>query len=66
MHRDIMAGHNMCNAIRGHLLNQQRPLYLQPKDIDGTYPWMQNASPGGVKRKAPVEWMDTGRGSRHL
>ncbi|KAI8596280.1 hypothetical protein EDD21DRAFT_408500, partial [Dissophora ornata] len=33
MHRDIMAGHNICNAIPGHLLNQQRPLYLQPKDI---------------------------------
>jgi hypothetical protein len=40
MHCDIMAGHNICNAVRGHLLEQQRPLYLQPQDGDGTYPWM--------------------------
>ncbi|KAG0244112.1 hypothetical protein BG011_003038, partial [Mortierella polycephala] len=42
IHRDIMAGHNMCNAIRGHLLEQQRPLYLQPQDSAGNYPWMQD------------------------
>ena len=34
-----MAGHNICNVIRGHLLKQERPRYLQPKDIDGNYPW---------------------------
>jgi hypothetical protein len=66
MHRDIMAGHNICNAIRGHLLEQQRPLYLQPQDNDGHYPWMQDKRssrprPGGygrqkgVKRKATDE-----------
>ncbi|KAI1302677.1 hypothetical protein EDD11_005590 [Mortierella claussenii] len=31
----------MCNVIRGHLLQQQRPLYLQPKDVNGNYPWMK-------------------------
>ncbi|KAI1314437.1 hypothetical protein EDD11_002181 [Mortierella claussenii] len=45
MHRDVMAGHNICNAIRGHLVNQVRPLYLQPMDKDGKYPWMQAAAP---------------------
>ncbi|KAG0018917.1 hypothetical protein BGZ82_000306 [Podila clonocystis] len=39
MHRDVMAGHNICNAVQGHLLKQQRPRYLQPKDINGHYPW---------------------------
>ncbi|KAG0312601.1 hypothetical protein BG000_006183, partial [Podila horticola] len=39
MHRDVMAGHNICNAVQGHLLKQQRPRYLQPKDVNGHYPW---------------------------
>jgi hypothetical protein len=39
MHRDIMAGPNMCNAIKGHLLHQKRPRYLQPVDNEGNYPW---------------------------
>lgn len=68
MHRDIMAGHNIANAVQGHLLEQQRPLYLQPVDSDGKYPWMQDSrgskprrggsgSGGkkGVKRKAMDE-----------
>ncbi|KAF9080153.1 hypothetical protein BGX23_002572, partial [Mortierella sp. AD031] len=42
MHRDVMAGHNIANAVQGHLLEQQRPLYLQPVDSDGKYPWMQD------------------------
>ncbi|KAG0197548.1 hypothetical protein BGX33_000520, partial [Mortierella sp. NVP41] len=42
MHRDVMAGHNIANAVQGHLLEQQRPLYLQPVDTDGQYPWMQD------------------------
>ncbi|KAF9930956.1 hypothetical protein FBU30_011065, partial [Linnemannia zychae] len=41
LHRDIMAGHNICNIVRGHLVNQQRPLYLQPVDDKGRYPWMR-------------------------
>ena len=40
MHRDIMAGHNICNAIRGHLEEQRRPEYLQPVDKEGRLPWM--------------------------
>ncbi|KAG0292900.1 hypothetical protein BGZ97_005482 [Linnemannia gamsii] len=39
MHRDIMAGHNMCNIIQGHLLHQKRPHYLQPYDKNGNYIW---------------------------
>ncbi|KAF9410370.1 hypothetical protein BGZ76_005528 [Entomortierella beljakovae] len=34
-----MAGHNICNIVRGHLLEQQRPEYLQPVDENGNYPW---------------------------
>ncbi|KAG0250977.1 hypothetical protein DFQ27_009114 [Actinomortierella ambigua] len=41
LHRDVMAGHNICNALLGHLEHHQRPLYLQPVAADGTYPWMQ-------------------------
>ncbi|KAG9060891.1 hypothetical protein KI688_007847 [Linnemannia hyalina] len=73
MHRDVMAGHNICNVIRGHLLKQERPRYLQPKDIDGNYPWEEKQSfrprPGGsgagghkgkgVKRKATDEGTDS-------
>ncbi|KAF9431657.1 hypothetical protein BGZ76_011867, partial [Entomortierella beljakovae] len=39
IHRDVMAGHNICNIVRGHLLEQQRPEYLQPVDENGNYPW---------------------------
>ncbi|KAF9110941.1 hypothetical protein BGX27_005676 [Mortierella sp. AM989] len=53
MHRDVMAGHNICNAIRGHLHDQQRPLYLQPVDEKGEYPWMRAANPIRYKRKVP-------------
>ena len=38
MHRDIMADRNICDVIQGHLLVQQRPLYLQSQDSDGNYP----------------------------
>ncbi|KAF9138281.1 hypothetical protein BG015_002437 [Linnemannia schmuckeri] len=65
MHRDIMAGHNICNAIRGHLLDQQRP-----KVTDGNYPWMQRKCsfkprPGGLvgregssERRRMRGWME--------
>ncbi|KAG9062117.1 hypothetical protein KI688_006843 [Linnemannia hyalina] len=43
-HRDVMAAENMTNLIQGHLVDQQRPKYLQPAAADGSYPWM--ASPG--------------------
>ncbi|KAF9289007.1 hypothetical protein BGZ74_000809 [Mortierella antarctica] len=44
LHRDTMAAHNMCNIVHEHLLHQRRPLYLQPKREDGTYPWMDGAA----------------------
>ncbi|KAG0367047.1 hypothetical protein BGZ54_004500 [Gamsiella multidivaricata] len=43
MHRDVMSGHNICNVIRGYLLHQRRPAYLQPVDDSGNYPWEQAA-----------------------
>ncbi|KAF9131271.1 hypothetical protein BGX30_013177 [Mortierella sp. GBA39] len=42
MHRDVMAGHNMCNAVKTHLLMQTRQLYLQPVDDEGHYPCMED------------------------
>ncbi|KAK3827375.1 MAG: hypothetical protein J3R72DRAFT_457060 [Linnemannia gamsii] len=42
MHCDVMAGHNMSNIIKTHLLAQTRPLYLQPVDDEGHYPWMED------------------------
>lgn len=32
----------MCNIVKGPLLHQQRPKYLQPIDKDGHYPWMED------------------------
>jgi len=49
-----MAGHNMCNIVQGHLLEQQRPLYLQPVTKNGVYPWMKDLSSSEVKREAPI------------
>lgn len=34
-----MAAHNMVNILRAQLEKQERPLYLQPVDKDGNYPW---------------------------
>ncbi|KAF9922721.1 hypothetical protein FBU30_007142 [Linnemannia zychae] len=50
---------NMNNAIKDHLMHQQRPLYLQPQRRDGTYPWMDittasDGSGGGVGEGAGV------------
>ncbi|KAF9951295.1 hypothetical protein BGZ72_007152 [Mortierella alpina] len=42
VHRDVLAAHNLSNVIFGHLKEQTRPLYLQPVDDDGHYPWMAN------------------------
>lgn len=49
MHRDELAGHNMCNIIQGHLLDQERPQYLQPVYADGTLVWAQNKDKYHVK-----------------
>jgi hypothetical protein len=48
MHRDIMAGHNMCNIIQRHLLLQKRPYYLQPYDKNGNYIWEMKDSAQSV------------------
>jgi hypothetical protein len=44
MHRDVMAGHNICNVVRGHLFHQERPLYLQPVDEKGNHPLMSRSN----------------------
>ena len=49
MHRDVMTGHNMVNIVRSHLLTQQRSRYLQPRDIDGNYPWKESRISGNSK-----------------
>ncbi|KAF9106679.1 hypothetical protein BGX29_008828 [Mortierella sp. GBA35] len=73
--RNGMAGNNICNAVQGHLLKQQRPYCLQPKGINNSYPWMQDerrpggskpypggyGGPRGVKQKAPAEWTESGQ-----
>ncbi|KAF9539631.1 hypothetical protein EC957_005186, partial [Mortierella hygrophila] len=67
-----MAGHNICNVIRGYLFKQQRSLYLQPQDSAGNYPWMQDrrgskprprgyGKKKGVKRKAGCEGAQSGK-----
>src|SRR5689334_23187946 len=42
-----MAYKNMNNAIKDHMVHQQRPLYLQPQRQDKTYPWMDGGGGGG-------------------
>ncbi|KAK3834220.1 MAG: hypothetical protein JOS17DRAFT_773128 [Linnemannia elongata] len=49
MHRDELAGHNLCNIIQGHLLDQVRPQYLQPVYEDGTLVWAPNKDKYNVK-----------------
>lgn len=54
-----MAGHNMCNIVKTHLLTQTRPLYLQPIDEEGHYPWMEdgesNRIDAGTSRRLPSQ-----------
>ncbi|KAG0294208.1 hypothetical protein BGZ98_001851, partial [Dissophora globulifera] len=50
-HRDELAAHNMVNAVQGHLLHQKRPLYLQPVDKDGHYPWIETKTTRGSTDK---------------
>ncbi|KAG0259868.1 hypothetical protein BG011_002319 [Mortierella polycephala] len=62
MHRDVMAGHNVCNMVRGHLADQQRPLYLQPVDMDGNYPWIQDAGPHAEAESSTSSSSTVGQG----
>ncbi|KAF9158623.1 hypothetical protein BGX20_003309, partial [Mortierella sp. AD010] len=48
MHRDIMAAHNICNVVRGHLFHQRRPPYLQPRDENGGLPWEAQSETGNT------------------
>ncbi|KAK3820509.1 MAG: hypothetical protein J3R72DRAFT_502378 [Linnemannia gamsii] len=68
MHRDVMAGHNMCKAIQGHLLHHKRPHYLQPYDKNGNYIWeMEENSQFAESTLAPLAVKDveaTGPGGR--
>ncbi|KAF9360179.1 hypothetical protein BGX26_010318 [Mortierella sp. AD094] len=54
MHRDVMAGNNICNVILGHLEKQQRPKYLQPVDKYNNYPWMEPNEPSQLARQTPA------------
>ncbi|KAF8925889.1 hypothetical protein BGZ58_000390, partial [Dissophora ornata] len=45
--RDVMASENMNVAIKGQLKDLQRPLYLQPRRPDGSYPWAKTGAVGG-------------------
>jgi len=72
MHRDIMAGHNICNAIKGHH-NQDRPDYLQPVNANGQFPWKQDKGSnqgygrkGGVKRKAGAEGAQSSQSNKRV
>ena len=62
-HRDVMAAHNICNIVKGHLTKQERPLYLQPVDSTGAYPWMKNLS-NEDKQEGPKEGEEPGQCSR--
>jgi hypothetical protein len=56
-----MASKNMNNAIKDHMVHQQRPLYLQPQRQDKTYPWMDSGGgggDGGEGASEPSEAMD--------
>ncbi|KAF8945173.1 hypothetical protein BGZ47_003134 [Haplosporangium gracile] len=44
-HRDVMAAENMANIVQGYLVQQERPLYLQPVAPDGSYPWLEAPTP---------------------
>ncbi|KAF9571558.1 hypothetical protein BGW38_008603, partial [Lunasporangiospora selenospora] len=58
MHRDVMAGHNICRVMRGHIEKGERPDYLQPFENDGNYPWKPKQQPSpeaGPSRKRPED-----------
>ncbi|KAF9923642.1 hypothetical protein BGZ65_008753, partial [Modicella reniformis] len=52
IHRDVMAGHNIANIVRSHLIHQQQLLYLQPKDSQGNYSLMQTATSSSTGRSS--------------
>ncbi|KAF9582289.1 hypothetical protein BGW38_000400 [Lunasporangiospora selenospora] len=69
MHRDAMAGYNICKVMRGHTEKGERPDYLQSFGDDGNYPWRQNQKPSpdtGPSHKRPEtkDEMKAGGGSK--
>jgi len=58
-----MAAHNICNIVKGHLAKQERPLYLQPVDSNGAYPWMKDLS-NEDKQEEPKDGEEPGQCSR--
>ncbi|KAG9067159.1 hypothetical protein KI688_011940 [Linnemannia hyalina] len=65
MQRDLMAAFDMYNLVQNYFLHQQHPLYLQPVDEDGHYPWMEEdsnptspADDRALKREAPTDRID--------
>lgn len=58
-----MAAENICKIVQGYLCGQGRPLYLQPKNSDGTYPWLETCSSTDVGSttldRAPLAKADT-------
>lgn len=59
MHQDVMAAHNICNILRGHVENQERPDYLQPMDENGGFVWKK-----GYKHEAKPQSAVTGGSSK--
>ncbi|KAF9923723.1 hypothetical protein FBU30_006226, partial [Linnemannia zychae] len=55
IHRDIAAAHNMCNILRSHVENQERPSYLHPVDEFGNFPWKDQDNKCTVKGKRNSE-----------
>ena len=58
-----MAAQNMVNIVRGHLLRQERPLYLQPIDEDNRYPWVEKVDSAAVKIDCTIEASSSSSGS---
>ncbi|KAF8930994.1 hypothetical protein BGZ47_000283 [Haplosporangium gracile] len=54
MHRNAMVGHNICNTIRGHLLNQHQPRYFQPRDANAYFPWPEGERSAATTTSGPA------------
>ncbi|KAF9928552.1 hypothetical protein FBU30_002290 [Linnemannia zychae] len=55
IHRDIAAAQNMCNILRSHVENQERPNYLHPVDEFGNFPWKEKDDKRTAKGKRNIE-----------
>jgi hypothetical protein len=61
-----MAKHNMCNVVKGHLLQQSRPKYLQPIDKDGKYPRMENSSDSSGSESSDSDGGDSSKSTAQV